>query len=369
VSLDPPDDAWLWAVRTRVRGLMLGLALGEAVVGDVRPSALPLLSGVGTQLTCFTVEGLIRASVRQAHRGISSGPAVVWHAYRRWGALQGLVESVSRDGWLTQVDALGERRGSAPATVEALRAGRAGTPTAPTTSSAGGHALVRTLPVGVLGLFGPFADARERLHGLGAEVGALTHGHQDGYGPAADGAVVVAALLDEGVRSATSRRPSQSHVPDADPRAAINHAVDILTGANVPPHRRERLGASGSAHDGDRDRTGTGTAPAPDRTAQSCLDEAVRALCAFPRPDQAAQALERAGTAPDGQVTAAVAGALLGSLHGMDALPVSLVSRLELAWVADTLARDFVRELTEGPSGGEYVSASDPHWWSWYPGG
>jgi ADP-ribosylglycohydrolase len=233
------------------------------------------------------------------------------------------VESVSRDGWLTRVEALGERRGSAPATVEALRAGRAGTPAAPTTSSAGGHALVRTLPVGVLGLFGLFAHARERLHGLGAEVGALTHGHQDGYGPAADGAVVVAALLDEGVRSATSGQPSQSHVADADPRAAIGHAVDILTRANVPPHRRERLRSSGSAHDGDRDRAGagSGTASAPDRTAQSCLDEAVRALCAFPRHDQAAQALERAGTAPDGQVTAAVAGALLGSLHGWRLFP------------------------------------------------
>jgi hypothetical protein len=52
----------------------------------------------------------------------------------------------------------------------------------------------------------------------------------------------------------------------------------------------------------------------------------------------------------------------------VDALPVDWVSRLELAWVADTLARDMISEFTDSPSGSEYSEAPDPHWWDRYPG-
>jgi hypothetical protein len=39
-----------------------------------------------------------------------------------------------------------------------------------------------------------------------------------------------------------------------------------------------------------------------------------------------------------------------------------------LIWVADTLARDLVRQLTESPAGSEYAEATDPSWWDRYPG-
>ncbi|MFJ7096509.1 hypothetical protein ACIQWL_40770 [Streptomyces mirabilis] len=56
-----------------------------------------------------------------------------------------------------------------------------------------------------------------------------------------------------------------------------------------------------------------------------------------------------------------MAGALLGAAHGAEALPVGLVSRHELAWVLDTLARDLVAQLTDSPSGSEYTTGWDPH--------
>ena len=46
-------------------------------------------------------------------------------------------------------------------------------------------------------------------------------------------------------------------------------------------------------------------------------------------------------------------GALLGAVHGADALPVPILSRCELVWVADTLARDLHAVLTESPDGHE----------------
>ncbi|MEU6770188.1 hypothetical protein [Streptomyces sp. NPDC046759] len=63
-----------------------------------------------------------------------------------------------------------------------------------------------------------------------------------------------------------------------------------------------------------------------------------------------------------------MAGALLGALHGAEALPVDLISRHELAWVLDTLARDLVVQLTDSPSGGEYTAGWDQYWWDRYPG-
>lgn len=78
--------------------------------------------------------------------------------------------------------------------------------------------------------------------------------------------------------------------------------------------------------------------------------------------------MDFASNAPDGESVACVAGALLGAVHGVEALPVALVGRHELAWVLDTLARDLVLELDDSPSGSEYIKGWDPHWWERYPG-
>ncbi|MEU9247114.1 ADP-ribosylglycohydrolase family protein [Streptomyces sp. NPDC048385] len=80
-----------WAA-SRVRGLLLGLAVGDTL-GAARgklPADVSLRAGVSTQLACFTAEGTIRAFVRGDHKGVCSPSGVVWHAYRRWAALQGI---------------------------------------------------------------------------------------------------------------------------------------------------------------------------------------------------------------------------------------------------------------------------------------
>jgi hypothetical protein len=107
---------------------------------------------------------------------------------------------------------------------------------------------------------------------------------------------------------------------------------------------------------------------APNATAPSSLLGGVYVAASFPERDQLAAALHFAAGAPDGDSVACVAGALLGAAHGVEALQVDLVSRHELAWVFDTLARDLVAQLAESPSGGEYEGGWDKHWWGRYPG-
>lgn len=81
--------------------MLLGLAVGETLgaVGGKLLAGGPLRAGVSTQLACFTAEGAIRASVRGKHKGICHPPSVVWHAYCRWAALQGIEAERMRRRW------------------------------------------------------------------------------------------------------------------------------------------------------------------------------------------------------------------------------------------------------------------------------
>jgi hypothetical protein len=108
---------------------------------------------------------------------------------------------------------------------------------------------------------------------------------------------------------------------------------------------------------------------APDATAPSALLGGLYVAASFPDRAQVNVALRFAAGAPDGDSVGCVTGALLGATHGVEALPVNLLSRHELAWVLDTLARDLVTQLTDSPSGSEYTTGWDPHWWDRYPGG
>ncbi|MFI2642835.1 ADP-ribosylglycohydrolase family protein [Streptomyces sp. NPDC018610] len=358
-----PTDKW--AV-SRVRGLLLGLAVGDTL-GAAR-GALPaegtLRAGVSTQLACFTVEGTIRALVRGDHKGISHPPGVLWHAYGRWAALQGLETERLRerwaghgdkawpDGWLAHVPVLAQRRGSAPATVAALSRIEHGTVERPATTSRGCHALTRTLPVAVVFAGGEPEHAARALR----EVAALTHGD-----PAAQSATAHAAVL--AGHCLTSGGPARVRHALADGVRALSDAAPGATTEETGPLAAALRQAE--EHPADARRLAR---LAPDPTAPSALLGGLYVAASFPERDQVEAALRFAAGAPDGDSVACVTGALLGAAHGAEALPLGLVSRHELAWVLDVLARDLVAQLTERPGGTEYTPGWDEHWWDRYPG-
>ncbi|MEU3659862.1 ADP-ribosylglycohydrolase family protein [Streptomyces sp. NPDC032940] len=356
--------------QSRVRGMMLGLAIGETV-GAARgalPASGPLRAGVGTQLACFTAEGIIRAMVRMSHKGICHPPSVVLHAYCRWAALQGIeVERMRRrwasvkdesawpDGWLAEVPALAERRGSAPATVAALSRIE-GTDVPTPTTSRGCHALTRSLPLAAVDV---------ELARQAGDFAALTHGD-----PAAQSATAQAAVLAHHCLTSTA--------PAADPGSGSDRAVRRAMDAGLATLSTLREHASGEEHErlvtayrlgvDQPAHTPTLAHLAPYPTAPSALLGALYTASSFPGRTQLRTALHFAAQAPDGASVACVTGALLGAVHGYEALPVDLVSRHELSWVLDTLARDLLSELNDSPSGSEYVGGWDPYWWGRYPG-
>ncbi|MGW1534215.1 ADP-ribosylglycohydrolase family protein [Streptomyces aureus] len=355
---------------SRVRGLLLGLAIGDTL-GRAKgepPADGPLRAGVSTQLACFTTEGIVRAWVRGDHRSIGYFPSGgVWHAYCRWAAMQGL-KAASHwgsngqawpDGWLAQVPVLGERRGSAPATVTALAKGVHGQVELPTTSR-GCHALTRTLPVAVLGS----AYGSEPAVDTARQIAALTHGDPAAHTATAQAVVLAQHCLTD-LTEAQAWSGGRTQV-----QQALREGLRALRGIDPASASKEleRLSEAlevAVAHPADFKRLAK---LAPDATAPSALLGGVYVAASFPERDQVADALRFAAGAPDGDSVACVAGALLGAAHGAEALPVDLVSRHELAWVLDTLARDLVAQLTDAPSGGEYHGGWDPNWLERYPG-
>ncbi|MEV5784312.1 ADP-ribosylglycohydrolase family protein [Streptomyces sp. NPDC052287] len=358
---------------SRVRGMMLGLALGDtlgAAKGKL-PAEGVLRAGVSTQLACFTAEGTIRAWVRGTQRGVWGPSGVVWHAYCRWAALQGIevermrerwadVAEVWPDGWLAQVPALAQRRGSAPATVTALSKtehGNMGVPTA----SRGCHALTRTLPVAVVGT----VHGSELSAQLAREIAALTHGDRAAQSATAHAAVLVSHCLTSTPEMQDSLFGGQSQV-----RQALTDGIHALPEAApglANPEQKQLIRALQQAEDQPAD-AGCLAELAPDATAPSALLGGLYVAASFPEPAQVHDALRFAAGAPDGDSVACVTGALLGAAHGVEALPVDLISRHELAWVLDTLARDLITQLTDFPSGDGYNGGWDPHWMDRYPG-
>ncbi|MER5480853.1 ADP-ribosylglycohydrolase family protein [Streptomyces sp. NPDC002734] len=352
---------------SRVRGMMLGLALGDTLgaAGGKLPDEGPLRAGVSTQLACFTAEGTIRAWIRGEMRGVCHPPSVVWHAYSRWMALQGLEvdrmrkrwahgEKVWPDGWLAQVPALAERRGSAPSTVKALSKIKHGAPTA----SRGCHALTRTLPVAVVHAAKGLGTSAE----LAREIAGLTHGDQAAQSATVHAVVLVGHCLIHAGESAYNQRGGVREALWAGIRGLVK-ADGCLTGHELD--QLETALQSTEAHPADPGRLAK---LAPDATAPSALLGGVYAAASFSGRDQVAAALRFAAGAPDGDSVACVTGALLGAAHGFEALPVDLVSRHELVWALDRLAGDLFTQFADSPAGDGYSSGWDPYWSEHYPG-
>jgi ADP-ribosyl-[dinitrogen reductase] hydrolase len=155
-------------------------------------------------MTLFTLEGLIRASVRGRTKGNCYPPGVVHHAYLRWLHTQGVPfgEALARygagdrEGWLIGVQELHHRRAPGMTCLSALkqtspRDSDQGVVGAPINDSKGCGGVMRMAPVGFL------PGSREQSFKFGCDFAALTHGHPSGYLPAGVLAAMVRGVMDD----------------------------------------------------------------------------------------------------------------------------------------------------------------------------
>ncbi len=331
----------------RIRGCLLGGAVGDALGAAVEFDSIERIrerfgpGGIAepaeafgrtgaitddTQMTMFTAEGLIRAHVRGALKGICHVPTVVDHAYARWLATQGERSTRWRyppDGWLIDVAGLHARRAPGHTCLSALHAARMGTVAEPLNDSKGCGGVMRVAPVGLLG--GDRFD-------LACDVAALTHGHPSGYLAAGALAEILARIL----------------AGDALP-AALDAAERKLTAR--PGHEETLAALRGAREPGGH---GEGW------VAEEALAIAVHcALAAESFEHGVRLAVNHSG---DSDSTGAIAGNLLGAIHGAGAIPPRWLAGLELRDEIEALIADWLACF--GPD----AHADADALWERYPG-
>ncbi|MEU9146233.1 ADP-ribosylglycohydrolase family protein [Streptomyces sp. NPDC048349] len=348
--------------RSRVRGTLLGSAIGDAFGAPVGPLTLDAIRAAhgpqglttptatpvtaATQLTLFTVDGLIRAHVRR-DTGAWHPPTDVHRAYLRWAATQhdwGPDERRKDNGWLAQQEWLYARRSPDRACLTGFADDVLGTLARPKNPDARNAAATsRSAPFGLLVGWEPALVLQ-----LAVECAAQSHGHPAAYLTAGAFALVVHGLtrgesLDSAVQRALGllgTRPGHQTVTDA-----LQRALAAVTQGAPGPATVEALA--------------TGNAEAALAVAVYC------ALVAEDIPHGLRLAVNHGG---DSGAAGALCGALLGALHGETALPAAWLAELENRATVLEIADDFALEMTQGPAL-HGPAASSPGWLARYPRG
>ncbi|MGW5738752.1 MULTISPECIES: ADP-ribosylglycohydrolase family protein [Streptomyces] len=352
--------------RSRVRGTLLGAAVGDALGAPVdalsleeiraahgaegltEPAAAHGRRGAvtaATQLTLFTVDGLIRAQVRR-DTGAWHPPTDLHRAYRRWAATQsdwGPDERRKEDGWLAREEWLYSRRSPARACLLGFGDDTMGTLEAPKNpDEQGAEAATRSAPFGLLVGWEP-----QLVLQLAVECAVQSHGHPTAYLTAGAHTVLVHGLargesLDGAIQRALALLASRpGHQPVTD---ALKHALGAVRQGMPTPSRVEELMGDGGA--------------------EGALAAAV--YCALVGEDirhGLRLAVNHGGASA---AAGGLCGALLGALHGETALPPGWLTELEGRATILELADDFAMEMTQGPAlHGPAVSS--PGWLARYP--
>ena len=335
--------------RQKFRGCLLGGAVGDALGAPVEfMTRAEILARYGepgiqsfdaaygrkgaitddTQMTMFTAEGLLQAVSRHRSGVVEEPEMVVHRAYLRWFASQELRSTAyssgeERSGWLINLPELRARRAPGSTCLSALASGRVGTPDEHLNNSKGCGGVMRVAPCALVKDWDPFE--------LGCKTAALTHGHPSGYLAAGALALIIRNVLDDVVlsdaigRAVKRLKKEPSHEECV---AALEQAVSLW----------ERDG-----REGDVESLGGGW------VAEEALAIGVYGALAGEKSFAAGIQLA-ANHSGDSDSTAAIAGNILGAMHGEDeVLAPDGYRRVELRAEIVRLADDLLAAWEDEP--------------------
>ena len=338
----------------RVAGCLVGGAIGDALGAPVEFDSLeqirrrygedgitgfvPFGSRSGlvtddTQMTLFTCEGLITAAVandtgyvsfNSTHRPANpwSDPAPhVYRSYLRW--LRTQESSTLPDpapSWLASQEWLYASRAPGNACTSGLAFGGMGTRDTPKNpDSKGCGTVMRAAPFGL-----QMSKSSERVFEEAVDASVMTHGHPSGYLAAGALAAIIRAV-GEGAHPQTGVRDAllllRSRPGHEEVTAALTAARDAAAAGPPTPETVESLGGGW--------------------TAEEALAIAVYAALCYPEPGQIRDALLLSvNHSGDSDSTGAVCGNILGTWHGLSALPRDLAEAVEGRLAMDQVAVD-----------------------------
>jgi ADP-ribosylglycohydrolase len=326
----------------RFVGCMLGGAVGDALGAPVEflsraeiierfgpDGIMDLAEAYGrvgaitddTQMAMFTAEGMIPAVQRAMAKGIwGTEPAFVYHAYRYWLKTQGeplppvpvmhglrLPLGGEYRSALLDLTEMHARRAPGRTCIAALKSGNYGTVKKPINQSKGCGGVMRIAPAGLYGRFE-----------AGCDIAAITHGHPSGYLAAGFLTVAIGALA-QGRELPTAIELARARLIDCDDHeevlAAVERACDEAK-RGASPETVERLGRGW--------------------VAEEAL--AIALYCALAADDFENGVRLAVNHGGDSDSTGAITGNLLGTLHGVRAIPDRWLAQLELRAEIEELA-------------------------------
>ncbi|KRE80064.1 ADP-ribosylglycohydrolase family protein [Arthrobacter sp. Soil763] len=365
---------------SRIHGCLLGGALGdslgyavefdtiEAIRETYGPGGLRDFAALGdgshfsddTQMTLYTVDGLLEA-LEWANSGVAADTnACLWLAYLRWLGSQGVALPESAPfqppRWIDGHDVLRARRAPGNACLSGLATGEMGTVQRPVNpDSKGCGTVMRSAPFGLI----PHIDA-DAVYKLSADAASLTHGHPSARQSAAAFSLVIHALAGGGSLAGAAgtalSRLQDGPLPkgeEADPALLERLAAALRHGEAAAAGTADLLGAEELVRE-----LGEGWV-AEEALAVGLYAVLATAPVAAAAPSgpsgtttpgtAGAQAHFRAAMAVavnhsgDSDSTASIAGNILGAYYGEDCLPADWLAALE----APAVIRGMAERLAE----------------------
>ncbi|MDR0966326.1 MAG: ADP-ribosylglycohydrolase family protein [Myxococcales bacterium] len=335
--------------KNKFRGCLIGGAIGDAlgypvefmsydrIIRKYGPSGITryeLTDGVAqisddTQMTLFTANGLLVGTTRGNLRGIFGGyPLYIWYCYKDWLRTQERTEIPPSDAdasreynhsWLIHIRELNCRRAPGNSCLSALYSGQAGTMDEPINQSKGCGGVMRVAPIGLY--LGTYRFSPKGISLIGAEVAALTHGHDLGYIPAAGLVHIIDAICYRGYSG------------ENDLKDIVGDCIDSMNQIfHDKPHIQEfteimkKAVALSESNESDIDcirQIGGGW------VAEETLAIAVFCVLRY-KNDFEKAIIASVNHSGDSDSTGSVTGNILGAYHGYDTLPEHFTDRLEL---------------------------------------
>lgn len=305
-----------------------------------------------TQMTLFTANGLLFGTTRGRMRGIiGSYKDYIREMYKCWYRTQKEkypLKDENKISWLLNVSELFERRAPGMTCLSAIQSGAEGTINKPINSSKGCGGIMRVAPIGIY--FSDSIMSYRESDMIGAEVAALTHGHELGYIPSAALVHIVRKLSEDGlvtpknavIESIFEVRKMFPETENMSKFVSLMNCAIELSESNI-----DDLDAIHQLGEG--------------WVAEETL--AIAAYCAMKYSNDFEKAVVTAvNHNGDSDSTGAVLGNILGTYVGFSNIPDKYKSNLELMDVLYEISEDLYNDCQMS----EYSDFNDEKWSSKY---
>lgn len=299
-----------------------------------------------TQMTMFTIEGILRSITRAKRKDIPWDKRDITHtmfrAYLRWLYTQGLNtphwQAKDYDGDLVKIKKLHAYREAGITSITALGKGIKGSVAHPINDSKGCGGLMRVAPLGLI-------ELKEEPFEMGCEIAAITHGGPCAYLPAGALVMIIRQMIEEeNIAEATEKAV---HRLKLEPQSmecteVLEKAIVLAKASEITREKIESLGEGIFAHEALA--MAVYIAINTINHTEGTESDIKAALCA---------AVNHSGGS---DIVGAITGQLLGTYYGSEKLENLFNVHVELEKEIRTLAKDL------------YILYEDtPQWLEKYP--